>query len=199
MHYKVIARKFRPQVFEDVVGQTHVTRVIKNAIEMERLPHAFVFSGPRGVGKTSVARILAKAINCREGISGTPCNRCSLGEEITTSRAVDVFEIDAAVAVENRHLVGFAAERVVGDGNVVGNDEVEILLLKLAPGVVDEVVGFGGKPNAERRAGDRAQNVRRSAKFHGPQVVNLLLLPRDGLFGTVIADSGAHDEDVSVP
>ena len=96
MHYQVIARKFRPQVFEDVVGQTHVTRVIKNAIEMERLPHAFVFSGPRGVGKTSVARILAKAINCREGISGTPCNRCSLCEEITTSRAVDVFEIDAA-------------------------------------------------------------------------------------------------------
>lgn len=94
--YQVIARKFRPQRFEDVIGQGHVTSVIKNAIDMDRLPHAFIFSGPRGVGKTSVARILAKAINCEQGLSSTPCNSCPLCDDITASRAVDVFEIDAA-------------------------------------------------------------------------------------------------------
>ncbi len=94
--YQVIARKFRPQRFEEVVGQEHVTRVLCNAISMDRLPHAFIFSGPRGVGKTSVARILAKALNCEKGLSSNPCNVCSICEDITTSRAVDVFEIDAA-------------------------------------------------------------------------------------------------------
>ncbi len=94
--YQVIARKFRPQRFEDVVGQEHVTRVLCNAIELSRLPHAFIFSGPRGVGKTSVARILAKAINCDKGLSCNPCNTCPLCMDITASRAVDVFEIDAA-------------------------------------------------------------------------------------------------------
>jgi DNA polymerase III subunit gamma/tau len=94
--YQVIARKFRPQRFEDVVGQGHVTEIIKNAIDMDRLPHAFIFSGPRGVGKTSVARILAKAISCEKGMTSTPCNACRVCEDITASRAVDVFEIDAA-------------------------------------------------------------------------------------------------------
>lgn len=94
--YQVIARKFRPQRFGDVVGQDHVTRVLSNAIEMNRLPHAFIFSGPRGVGKTSVARILAKALNCEKGLSKDPCNACSICEDITASRAIDVFEIDAA-------------------------------------------------------------------------------------------------------
>jgi len=101
--YQVIARKFRPQRFEDVVGQGHVTRVIKSAIDMGKIPHAFVFAGPRGVGKTSVARILAKALSCEKGLTGTPCNVCSICQEITASRAVDVFEIDAAshTGVEN--------------------------------------------------------------------------------------------------
>lgn len=106
--YQVIARKFRPQRFEDVIGQGHVTDVIKNAIDMGRLSHAFIFSGPRGVGKTSVARILAKAINCEKGLSSTPCNSCKICEDITASRAVDVFEIDAAshTQVENiRNLI----------------------------------------------------------------------------------------------
>ncbi len=86
--YQVIARKFRPQRFEDVIGQGHVTEILKNAIEMDRLPHAFIFSGPRGVGKTSVARILAKTINCEKGLTSTPCNACRICEDITASRAV---------------------------------------------------------------------------------------------------------------
>lgn len=94
--YQVIALKFRPQRFEDVVGQDHVTRVIRNGIDSGRIPHAFIFSGPRGVGKTSVARILAKCLNCEKGPTSTPCNECRLCREITASRAVDVFEIDAA-------------------------------------------------------------------------------------------------------
>jgi len=94
--YQVIARKFRPMRFDEVVGQEHVTRVLCNAIELGRLSHAFIFSGPRGVGKTSVARILARAINCAVGMSCTPCNVCPICEDITASRAVDVFEIDAA-------------------------------------------------------------------------------------------------------
>lgn len=94
--YQVMARKFRPQSFEDVIGQGHVTTVIKNAIDQGRIPHAFVFSGPRGVGKTTVARILAKALNCGRGLSSSPCNVCGICQDITASRAVDVFEIDAA-------------------------------------------------------------------------------------------------------
>lgn len=94
--YQVLARKFRPKNFGEVVGQEHVTRVIMNAIDLGRLPHAFIFSGPRGVGKTSVARILARAINCERGMSSSPCNECAICQDITASRAVDVFEIDAA-------------------------------------------------------------------------------------------------------
>ena len=101
--YQVIARKYRPQCFQDVVGQEHITMVIKNAIESDRIPHAFIFSGPRGVGKTSIARILAKALSCENGPSAKPCNECSICLDITASRAVDVFEIDAAshTGVEN--------------------------------------------------------------------------------------------------
>ncbi|MBW1998871.1 MAG: DNA polymerase III subunit gamma/tau [Deltaproteobacteria bacterium] len=96
MAYEVLARKWRPQVFDDVIGQEHITRTLKNAIKTGRLAHAYLFSGTRGVGKTSVARILAKAMNCREGEAGTPCNQCQSCIEITNGSSVDVQEIDGA-------------------------------------------------------------------------------------------------------
>jgi DNA polymerase-3 subunit gamma/tau len=96
MVYEVLARKWRPQVFQDVIGQEHVTQTLINAFKAERLAHAYLFSGPRGVGKTSVARILAKAMNCKQGEPGFPCNRCPSCVEITQGSSVDVQEIDGA-------------------------------------------------------------------------------------------------------
>jgi DNA polymerase-3 subunit gamma/tau len=96
MEYLVLARKWRPQVFEDVIGQDHVVRTLKNSIKYDRIAHAFIFSGPRGVGKTSVARILAKAVNCAHGPTEIPCNQCVHCKEITAGISMDVREIDGA-------------------------------------------------------------------------------------------------------
>ncbi len=96
MEYRVLARKCRPQVFEEVLGQEHVVRTLQNAVAGGRIAHAFLFSGPRGVGKTSIARILAKALNCETGPTPTPCNRCVHCREITNGNAIDVREIDGA-------------------------------------------------------------------------------------------------------
>ncbi len=96
MAYQVLARKWRPQLFQDVIGQEHITQTLMNAIKGNRLAHAYLFSGPRGVGKTSVARIFAKAINCDQGEPGIPCNTCRSCTEITDGSSVDVQEIDGA-------------------------------------------------------------------------------------------------------
>ena len=96
MSYLVLARKCRPQVFEDVLGQNHVTQTLQNAIKSGRVAHAYLFSGPRGVGKTSVARILAKALNCQNGPAPIPCNQCPSCREITQGISLDVQEIDGA-------------------------------------------------------------------------------------------------------
>jgi len=96
MAYLVLARKYRPQTFEQVIGQDHVTRTLANAISAGRMAHAILFSGPRGTGKTTIARILAKAMNCNEGPSKIPCNTCRSCREITSANAADVFEIDGA-------------------------------------------------------------------------------------------------------
>ncbi len=96
MSYEVLARKWRPRVFEDVIGQEHITQTLINAIKTDRLAHAYLFSGARGVGKTSVARILARAINCKEGEPGIPCGQCQPCIEIANGSSVDVQEIDGA-------------------------------------------------------------------------------------------------------
>ncbi len=96
MPYVVLARKWRPQRFDEVVGQRHVTSTLKNAIKAGRLANAYLFAGPRGVGKTTVARILAKAINCDSGPTPEPCNQCTPCVEITEGRSLDVLEIDGA-------------------------------------------------------------------------------------------------------
>ncbi len=96
MSYLVLARKWRPQTFEDVVGQQSVVRTLQNAIDRDRIPHAIIFSGVRGVGKTTLARLVAKALNCQDGPTKVPCNRCEHCTEIMAGNAIDINEIDGA-------------------------------------------------------------------------------------------------------
>lgn len=94
--YEVLARKWRPRQFDEVAGQEHVTRTLKNAIKLKRVAHAYLFVGPRGIGKTSIARIFAKALNCKEGPTETPCDKCASCQGIMKGASMDVREIDAA-------------------------------------------------------------------------------------------------------
>ena len=96
MSYVVFARKYRPQAFDEVVGQSHITTTLKNAISQNRVAHAYIFAGPRGVGKTTTARILAKALNCERGPTDNPCNKCVSCNEITSGISLDILEIDGA-------------------------------------------------------------------------------------------------------
>ena len=131
MSYLVLARKWRPQTFDEGVGQEHVTRTLRNAITSGRVAHAFMFTGPRGVGKTTTARLLAKALNCEKGPTAEPCNTCSNCLEITAGTALDVLEIDGAshTGVDNiRDLTdGIQYRPVKSRFRVVIIDEVHML------------------------------------------------------------------------
>ncbi len=96
MSYQVLARKWRPRSFREMVGQTHVLKALINALDNQRLHHAYLFTGTRGVGKTTIARIIAKCLNCETGVSSTPCGQCSVCREIDEGRFVDLIEVDAA-------------------------------------------------------------------------------------------------------
>ena len=103
MSYQVLARKWRPQHFGQLVGQEHVKNALGNALNNNRLHHAYLFTGTRGVGKTTIARIFAKSLNCEQGITATPCGQCSACLEIDAGNFVDLMEIDAASRTKVEH------------------------------------------------------------------------------------------------
>ena len=96
MSYQALARKWRPKNFTEVVGQGHVVKALANALDQERIHHAYLFTGTRGVGKTTLARIFAKCLNCEQGVTSTPCGSCSACKEIDEGRFIDLIEVDAA-------------------------------------------------------------------------------------------------------
>jgi DNA polymerase-3 subunit gamma/tau len=174
MSYQVIARKWRPQTFADVVGQQHVTRTLSNAIQSGRVAHAYIFSGARGVGKTTTARILAKALNCLKGPAAEPCNECDSCREIGLGNSMDVIEIDAASnrgidqIRELREMVRYAPagghyKVVILDEAHMLTDEASNALLKTLEEPPDKVIFVMATTQPE----DLADTIRsRSQHFH---------------------------------
>jgi DNA polymerase-3 subunit gamma/tau len=172
MSYKVIARKYRPSLFSEVVGQEHVTRTLANAIQSNRVAHAYVFSGVRGVGKTTTARILAKALNCVKGASADPDNTCDSCLGITAGTSLDVLEIDAASnrgidqIRELREMVRYAPANsrykvVILDEAHQLTDEASNALLKTLEEPPDRVVFI----LATTRAEDLAETIKSRAQL----------------------------------
>jgi DNA polymerase III subunit gamma/tau len=174
MSYQVIARKWRPQTFAHVVGQQHVTRTLSNAIQSGRVAHAYIFSGARGVGKTTTARILAKALNCAKGPAAEPCNECDSCREIGLGNSLDVIEIDAASnrgidqIRELREMVRYAPaggryKVVILDEAHMLTDEASNALLKTLEEPPDKVIFVMATTQPE----DLADTIRsRSQHFH---------------------------------
>jgi DNA polymerase-3 subunit gamma/tau len=174
MSYQVIARKWRPQTFSDLVGQSHVTSTLANAIKNDRVAHAYIFSGARGVGKTTAARILAKAMNCAQGPTAEPCGACDSCKEIAAGTSLDVIEIDAASnrgidqIRELREMVRYAP--AASRSKVVLLDEAHMLtseasnaLLKTLEEPPDRVIFVMATTQPE----DLADTIRsRSQHFH---------------------------------
>jgi DNA polymerase III subunit gamma/tau len=174
MSYQVIARKWRPRMFADVVGQQHVTRTLSNAIQSGRVAHAYIFSGARGVGKTTTARILAKALNCAKGPAAEPCNDCDFCREIGLGNSLDVIEIDAASnrgidqIRELREMVRYAPaggryKVVILDEAHMLTDEASNALLKTLEEPPDKVIFVMATTEPE----NLADTIRsRSQHFH---------------------------------
>jgi DNA polymerase III subunit gamma/tau len=174
MSYQVIARKWRPQTFADVVGQQHVTRTLSNAVVSGRVAHAYIFSGARGVGKTTTARILAKALNCAKGPAAEPCNECDSCREIGQGNSLDVIEIDAASnrgidqIRELREMVRYAPSGgrykvVILDEAHMLTDEASNALLKTLEEPPDKVIFVMATTEPE----NLADTIRsRSQHFH---------------------------------
>ncbi len=174
MSYQVIARKWRPQTFGGIVGQTHVTETLANAIRMNRVAHAYIFSGARGVGKTTAARILAKALNCVKGPAPEPCGECDSCKEIAAGTSLDVIEIDAASnrgidqIRELREMVRYApaaarTKVVILDEAHMLTDEASNALLKTLEEPPDKVI-FVMATTAPENLADTIRS--RSQHFH---------------------------------
>jgi len=174
MNYQVIARKYRPQTFSDLVGQAHVTATLANAIKNNRVAHAYIFSGARGVGKTTAARILAKAMNCVHGPTPEPCGVCDSCKEIASGNSLDVIEIDAASnrgidqIRELREMVRYApaasrSKVVILDEAHMLTDEASNALLKTLEEPPDRVIFVMATTQPE----DLGDTIRsRSQHFH---------------------------------
>src|SRR5216684_7504923 len=174
MSYQVIARKYRPQTFQDLVGQSHVTETLSNAIQSGRVAHAYIFSGARGVGKTTAARILAKALNCVNGPTPEPCGVCDSCKEIAAGTSLDVIEIDAASnrgidqIRELREMVRYAPaggryKVVILDEAHMLTDEASNALLKTLEEPPDKVIFVMATTEPE----NLAETIRsRSQHFH---------------------------------